>query len=71
MEKKSQATAKIQVTVQVEAGTWGSDCGLDQVYRQAAQEGTEKIRKALTEAKCGAIIVGEPRVIAVLTENKP
>lgn len=71
MEKKSQATAKIQVTVQVQAGTWGSNCDLEQVYQQAGREGVEKIRKALSVAQCGATIIGEPRVIAVLTEGNP
>lgn len=65
--KKVRAVARIQLVVEVEAGVWGGDCPISQVYDQAAREAKEKIENGRIkpyEAK----VVAEPRVITVMAE---
>ena len=72
MSKQIRAAAKIQVTVQVESGVWGSECSIEVVYRQVVEEGLEKVRKmVIASCKAGEkmVLVGEPKVIGVLTES--
>lgn len=69
MEKKLKAIARVQVTVEVEAGVWGEDCAISQLYKQAAEEGAQKIRSALWAVNCNANIINEPKVIGVITES--
>jgi hypothetical protein len=65
--KKVGAHARVTLTIEVPAGTWGSDCALDQVYAQAAREAIEKVTRLLEGQ---ARIVGEARVVAVLAEQE-
>lgn len=68
MEKKIRATARVQVTVEVDASAWGDDCTIGQLYKQAAEDAKAKLYNTLTQAKCPHRIIGEPKVIGVLTE---
>lgn len=65
------ARAVVRVVVEVKVpGTWGEDCPLGQVERQAAVAAREALRKAFSVAPAGAgsiKIVDEPLVTAVLT----
>ncbi len=66
---KITATAKVQLTVSItELGCWGSDCGIDQLYRQAKKSAEQKLFAALKQS--GIIIVGEPKVFGIITEDK-
>ncbi len=66
---KIKAKARVQLTVEVEESAWGSDCTIDQLYKQASESGLIKLKKILTDSKCGCRIIGEPKVIGVLTED--
>lgn len=66
------ATAKVQVTLEVEAGSWGHDCSIGQLHDQAAESGLREVLQLLKEgagSKCR--IVGKPRVIGIVTSNEP
>ncbi|WP_155634460.1 hypothetical protein [Burkholderia stagnalis] len=43
---RTTTTARVTVQLEVETGSWGPECGLDQVYRQAAQSAEGKVRAA-------------------------
>ena len=68
MEKKIQASARVQITVEVHEAAWGGDCQISQLYKQAAEGGVAQLRKALIDAKLCHTIIGEPKVIGVMTE---
>jgi hypothetical protein len=68
MTIKTTTYARVQVTVEITAGgTWGQDCTLDQVFRQATEEAIGKIRRELERVD----IIGEPKVLAITTERTP
>ncbi len=61
------ATAKVQITLEVDAGSsWGPDCTVAQVCDQAGRESLWRLTDILTQGKTRVRIIGEPRVIAVL-----
>lgn len=62
-----QAKARVQITVEVDAGSWGNDCPIGQLYKQAAESGKINLLNALKPGH--AIIIGEPKVISIITEN--
>jgi hypothetical protein len=62
------AKAKIQVTVEVTAGIWGPDCNVEQLLRQASKEGIEQVQRAMSKADQTYQIIGEPKVLGILTE---
>jgi len=66
--KKINAKARVQITVEVDASAWGDDCTIGQLYKQAAESGWATIYNTLTQAKVPHRIIGEPKVIGVLTE---
>ena len=63
---KVKATARVKVTLELTVGTWGDNCGLDMVYRQAAEDAVQRLAKFA--AANGCRIVGEPQVTAILTD---
>ena len=69
MSNEIQTKARVQVTIEVEASSWGDTCTIAQVYKQAAEDGLGQIRKMIGESKCRAVILGEPRVIGIITER--
>jgi hypothetical protein len=69
MKTQVRAIARVQVTVEVEASAWGDDCSIGQLYKQAAESGLETVRNTLNKAGTPHRIVGEPKVLAVLTEK--
>jgi hypothetical protein len=58
-----QATARILLTIEVTAGSWGDECSMKQVYDQSARDAREKLERL------GFRVIGEPRVTAVLAEK--
>jgi len=68
MEKRIKASARVQVTIEVHEAAWGGDCSIEQLYKQAAEGGVSKLRNILLKAECPHTIIGEPKVIGVLTE---
>lgn len=74
MDKKIKATAKVQVTIQVNSSAWGEDCPIGQLYRQAAEDAINQVvnLRHYRSGECGqpVIIVGEPKVIGIITERE-
>jgi hypothetical protein len=49
----TSATARVQITIELPAGsTWGNDCTVDQIYKQAGEETVQALRNILS-AKWG------------------
>lgn len=74
MEKKVKATARVQVTVEVEDSAWGGDCSIGQLYKQAGEGSINKVRNLMASGQFsrGDVpfrIIGEPKVIGVITEE--
>ena len=66
----SITTARVTVTIDMAVGdTWGPDCNLAQVRKQATEAALGKLRHALGQRDYQ--IVGEPIVKAIMTEIKP
>lgn len=64
------AKARVQITVEVEASSWGEDCSIGHLYKQAAESAVCTLIAALKNSVHGrVVIVGEPKVIAVITEG--
>jgi hypothetical protein len=64
-----EATARVQIVVEITTQQpWSADCTVDQVYRQGASEALAKVSRLLGRE---ARIVGEPRIVAVMTEKDP
>lgn len=60
--------ATVQVTVEIEAsGSWGSDCSMDQIIRQASESAVGQIRNALHKHR----IIGEPAVTTITNIADP
>lgn len=61
------ATAKVQVTLEIDAGSsWGPECTVSQVRDQAGRESLQRLTAVLAAAKTRVKIIGEPKVIAVM-----
>ena len=63
------AKARVQILVEVEAGTWGEECSIGQLNKQAAESGINAIQTMAREAKQPLRIIGELKVIGVITER--
>lgn len=61
------ATARVQVTIEVDAGSsWGPDCTVAQVRDQAGAEAVARIVNIISDAKVKATVIGAPKVVAVM-----
>lgn len=71
MDKRTTASARLEVVIDIPAsGSWGSDCSLDQIYRQASEETRIHLSNILyKEFGSTAKIIGEPKIRAVITER--
>lgn len=66
------ARAIVTVTVEIAAsGSWGPDCSVAQVHRQAGEESVNALRNALRHAGYSASmrVVGEPEIKTVIVER--
>jgi hypothetical protein len=68
---KVQATARIQLTIEIKATSpWGPDCQIGQLYDQAKGEAMENLWALLKPGAMAQLtVVGEPKVIGVITEK--
>lgn len=66
-----QAKARVQITVEVDAGApWGEDCAIGQLYKQAAESARSNLINALKPGEHGRVtILGEPKVVGIITER--
>jgi hypothetical protein len=63
-------TARVRLTIDVPAGsTWGPECKLGQVFKQAGEETANAVTQALRARFHGAKIIGEVEVIAVTNSD--
>lgn len=61
--------AKVTVTLEIPAtSNWGNNCQLDQVFKQAKDDVLGRLRHDLGQR--GYTIIGEPKVAAVIAEEK-
>ena len=67
---KISATARIQVTVEVDGGTWGSECSMEQVFDQAKKEASIGVQSAIQKSYPRGRVIGEPIVLAILTKRE-
>lgn len=67
------ASAIVTVTVEVRANSsWGPDCSVSQVHRQAAEEAVNSVRNALRHAGYSdrMKVVGDPEIKTVIVERE-
>lgn len=72
MAKQVKAIARVQVTLELYAGSWGDDCTVAQMHKQAADSALEQVHRLQT-SRPGSVhfkIHGEPKVVGVLTEEE-
>ncbi len=65
---RTSTRALVQVTVEVPVGSWGTGCELSQVYRQATEGATGKLRRLLEND--GIRIVGVASIKAITTDTE-
>jgi len=63
-----KAKARVQVMVEIEVGVWSGTSAIKQLYKQAAQSGREQLLRTLD--RTGFHIIGEPKVMSVITEER-
>lgn len=68
-------TATVQLTLEIKVNSsWGGDCSMDQVFKQARDEAVGAINNALGEARQSLQnrikIVGTPSILAVAAERR-
>lgn len=67
---KRYATAQVTLTLEINVrSTWGADCSMDQVYKQAEAEALGAIRNHL-EPKAHVRVIGTPTVTAILATRE-
>ena len=63
---RATTTARVTVQVEVHVGSWGPECDLNQVYRQASESAISRVRRAF-EGVSGTRIVKVSAVEAIST----
>jgi hypothetical protein len=73
MEDKPSGCARVLLTIEVPVNSsWGDDCTVGQIYKQAADEALGYIRNLESHGRPARLtVIGEPRVTAVFVPNKP
>lgn len=68
---KVQATARVTMTVELRVGgTWGDECDIAQIHKQAAEEAIGILRRMKEPQRVAPYtIIGEPIVRAVLVDR--
>lgn len=69
---KTKATARVRITVEVSAdGSWGGDCTLEQVRKQAMDAAVQRLASVLErEGRGGILILGVERPEVVVTDER-
>ncbi len=66
--KDIRATARIQITLEVDADSpWGPECSVSQVYKQAAESALTKLHNGLKIQSYR--VIGTPKIIGIITEE--
>lgn len=61
--------AVVTLTIEISnVGSWGPECQMDQVYRQAAESAIGRVRNAFAKDARGVRVVGTPVVQAITTD---
>lgn len=61
--------ATVTLTIEISGlGSWGPDCLIDQVYRQAREEAVNRINNAFKDDRRGVRILGPVIVKAITTD---
>ena len=64
---RTTTAARVTMTIEVlDIGSWGPDCQLDQVYRQAKEEAEHRVAKLLGNS--GIRLIGGSKVVAITTD---
>jgi hypothetical protein len=71
------ARARVQVTLEfLVTDTWGDDCKVDQVYKQAAESAIGQLRRGCLVSVASALardgearVIGDPKVTAILVNK--
>jgi hypothetical protein len=67
---KQSAHARVTITVEVSVGSsWGDDCPISQVHKQAAQEAQEKLERLFEKERGNLRLVGEAKVTVIIVER--
>ena len=70
MAKQTTAKARVQVTLEVEAGSgWGEECTIGQLYKQAEESAMIAVNNAIGKSGINARVIGDAKVIGILTEK--
>ena len=70
MEKKIKSKARVKVLLEISlSDTWGEDCLLSQVYKQAKKSAVNIVYQKITGSMKNVRIVGEAVVVAILVEE--
>lgn len=65
---KVRAGARVTVTLEISnVGARGLDCGLDQIFKQAAESAIGRLRNGI--GQCNWRLIGEPKVVAVMVDD--
>lgn len=61
--------ARVTLTIEISnVGSWGPECQMDQVYRQALESAVGRVRNAFAKDARGVKIVGVPVIQAITTD---
>lgn len=64
-------TARVQITLDVASGSsWGDDCTLGQVHKQAAEGAINHINQLIRDGRLRATIVGTPLVKSIIVPQE-
>lgn len=70
-EVKIRGMARVQIIIEIPCSVWGGDCSIQQLHDQAASEARGRVIKAISEmGVLGMKIIGDPKVVGVLTEEE-
>ena len=73
MKDKITASARVQVTLNIECrdGTWGPECSIGQLQKQAAESAITQLRNIFARENVRNIsIVGEPQITGIITQGE-
>jgi hypothetical protein len=68
----SNVTAKARVYVTLEldlTDTWGGDCPIEQVHKQAVDVATDEVRNLINQSRGQRIRIHDLRVQGIITEK--
>ncbi|MGX1127364.1 hypothetical protein [Pseudomonas sp. HLS-6 TE3448] len=66
---RTTTSAKVTITLELSSlGSWGPDCTIDQVYRQAKEAAINRLNKVFKDHTASTRIVGRVIVEAVTTD---